>query len=206
MRTVRAALRTEGGATAMGIDPVASLSYPFTAPELLVVSREALAFKLSLTAPAAAPRRRAEHAPPVALRLGGERLRVGLVSSYFRDHNLLRLCRGLFLKADASRLALHLFAESDDDGSALLREVQASPAVASFTRIRGMPTEAAVDALRAARLHVAINLNGHHWNAASEVVRFPLFLHGAARREQVQLRVAERGHLMLGWGVGRGLG
>jgi len=27
---------------------------------------------------------------------------------------------------------------------------------------------------------VAINLNGHHWNAASEVVRFPLFLHGAA--------------------------
>ena len=54
MRTVRAALRTEGGATAMGIDPVASLSYPFTAPELLVVSREALAFKLSLTAPAAA--------------------------------------------------------------------------------------------------------------------------------------------------------
>ena len=27
---------------------------------------------------------------------------------------------------------------------------------------------------------MAINLNGHHWNAASEVVRFPLFLHGAA--------------------------
>ena len=39
--------------------------------------------------------------------------------------------------------------------------MQASPAVASFTRIRGMPTEAAVDALRAARLHVVINLNGN---------------------------------------------
>ena len=180
MRSVRAALRAEGGATAMGIDPVASLSYPFSAAELLVVAREALAFKLSLTAPAAAPRRRAEHAPPLALRAGGERLRVGLVSSYFRDHNLLRLCRGLFLRADATRVALHLFAESDDDRSALLREVQAAPAVASFTRIRGTPTEAAVGALRAARLHVAINLNGHHWNAASEAVRFPLFLHGAA--------------------------
>ena len=34
----------------------------------------------------------------------------------------------------------------------------------------------------------------------------PMGHYGAARREQLELRVAERGHLMLGWGVGRGLG
>ena len=43
MRDVRRALRTPGGATAMGIDPVASLSYPFTAPEFLLVVTEARA-------------------------------------------------------------------------------------------------------------------------------------------------------------------
>ena len=41
---------------------------------------------------------------------------------------------------------------------------------ASLTRIRGVPTAAALASLRAADLHVAVNLNGHHWNAASESV------------------------------------
>lgn len=190
MRSVKAALAQPGGATAMGVDPVASLSYPFTPQELLVVVQEALQQKLALTAAASVPVASTpwrHPSAPLALRAGpvaggGTPLRVGFVSSYFRDHNLLRLCRGLFLGADPSRFAFHLFAESDDDGSEILRQVQAAPAVraGSFVRIRGVPTAEAVASLRDAALHVAINLNGHHWNAASEVVRFPLFLHGAA--------------------------
>ena len=107
------------------------------------------------------------------MRAGGERLRVGFVSSYFRDHNLLRLTRGLFLLHDASSFAFHLFAESEDDHSRIAHDVQA--AAASLTRIRGVPTAAALASLRAADLHVAVNLNGHHWNAASESVRLELF-------------------------------
>ena len=43
-----------------------------------------------------------------------------------------------------------------------------------------MPTAAALASLRAADLHVAVNLNGHHWNAASESVRLELFDGAAA--------------------------
>jgi protein O-GlcNAc transferase len=42
-------------------------------------------------------------------------------------------------------------------------------------RVRSMSTADAVRAMADHRLHLAINLNGHHWNAASESVRFSLF-------------------------------
>ena len=96
------------------------------------------------------------------------RLVIGFVSSYFRDHNLLRLTRSLFQRYDRSRLRVVLFAESDDDGSAILNETRR--AVDSFTRIRSLPTSAAIEAMAREGLHLAINLNGHHWNAASETV------------------------------------
>jgi hypothetical protein len=96
------------------------------------------------------------------------RLVIGFVSSYFRDHNLLRLTRSLFQRYDRSRLRVVLFAESDDDGSAILNETRS--AVDSFTRIRSLPTSAAIEAMAREGLHLAINLNGHHWNAASETV------------------------------------
>ena len=53
---------------------------------------------------------------------------MGLVSSYFRDHNLLRLTRGLFLLHDSSSFAFHLFAESEDDHSRIAHDVQAAAA------------------------------------------------------------------------------
>ena len=174
---LRRAVRQPGGAAALAVDPVASLSAPFTGPELLAVVTAAAATKLAeqsagasssstRTALAAAPTR------PM-LRRGGRRLSVGLVSSYFRDHNLLRLCRSLFSQADHSTIRLVLFAESADDGSTLLRETQR--AVDGFVRIRSMATADAMDAMAAEGLHIAINLNGHHWNSASESVRFALF-------------------------------
>ena len=107
---LRATVRRPGGAASLAVDPVASLSSPFTGPELLNVVRAAADVKLAETAtdgggggglggPSAAARRALE---TTMLRRGGERLTVGLVSSYFRDHNLLRLTRSLFLKAVSS--------------------------------------------------------------------------------------------------------
>ena len=176
---LREAIRS-GGAASLAVDPVASLSSPFTGPELLAVVKAAAAAKLSESSDGSgdggggdggfgAPSDRAA----LKLRRGGERLTVGLVSSYFRDHNLLRLTRSLFSLADRSSLRLILFAESEDDHSALLRRTQAT--VEGFVRIRSMSTADAISAMAEQRLHMAINLNGHHWNSASESVRFSLF-------------------------------
>ena len=176
VRRIAAELRADGGAARLQVDPVASLHFPFRAAELLAVVQTATRTKLASgdrPPPAARRPRSGRRRRAARLRSGGERLRVGFVSSYFRDHNLLRLTRGLFLLHDASSFAFHLFAESEDDHSRIAHDVQA--AAASLTRIRGVPTAAALASLRAADLHVAVNLNGHHWNAASESVRLELF-------------------------------
>ena len=174
----------------LNVDPVGALTSPLTSAELLAVSRAATAAKLGLQeAPSRAPTqprpRRTASAAAAAVAAAGTaptgvsttptgatgrltRLVIGFVSSYFRDHNLLRLTRSLFQRYDRSRLRVVLFAESDDDGSVLLNETQR--AVDSFTRIRSLPTSAAIEAMAREGLHLAINLNGHHWNAAAETV------------------------------------
>ena len=168
---LRRRVRAAGGAARLSVDPVASLSSPFTGPELLQVVSAAARTKLAEGGSIDAMAPAAGHAR--SLRRGGARLVVGLVSSYFRDHNLLRLTRSFFSLADKSALKLVLFAESEDDRSELLRRTQAS--VDAFVRIRSMSTADAVQAMVSNKLHLAINLNGHHWNAASESVRFGLF-------------------------------
>ena len=161
------------------VDPVASLHFPFRAAELLAVVQTATLSKLASgdrPPPSGAPPGGRDGGADAAYRLrawAASGCASGFVSSYFRDHNLLRLTRGLFLLHDASSFAFHLFAESEDDHSRIAHDVQA--AAASLTRIRGVPTAAALASLRAADLHVAVNLNGHHWNAASESVRLELF-------------------------------
>ena len=181
----------------LNVDPVGALTSPLTSAELLAVSRAATAAKLGLQeAPSRAPTqprpRRAPSTAAAAVAAAGTaptevssaltevssaptgatgrltRLVIGFVSSYFRDHNLLRLTRSLFQRYDRSRLRVVLFAESDDDGSVILNETRR--AVDSFTRIRSLPTSAAIEAMAREGLHLAINLNGHHWNAAAETV------------------------------------
>ena len=177
---LRDAVRRPGGAARLSVDPVASLSSPFTGPELLAVVKAAAEAKLAESSDGSdgvsmggGTAAAARHSPAAEVRRGGERLTVGLVSSYFRDHNLLRLTRSLFSLADRSELRLVLFAESEDDGTEILRRTQ--EAVEGFVRIRSMSTADAVDQMARHRLHLAINLNGHHWNSASESVRFGLF-------------------------------
>ena len=181
----------------LNVDPVGALTSPLTSAELLAVSRAATVAKLGLQeAPSRAPTqprpRRTPSTAAAAVAAAGTaptgvssaptgvsstptgatgrltRLVIGFVSSYFRDHNLLRLTRSLFQRYDRSRLRVVLFAESDDDGSVILNETRR--AVDSFTRIRSLPTSAAIEAMAREGLHLAINLNGHHWNAAAETV------------------------------------
>jgi hypothetical protein len=194
---LRSAIRNLEVLPTLNVDPVGALTSPLTSAELLAVSRAATAAKLGLQeAPSRAPTqprpRRAPSTAAAAVAAAGTaptevssaptevssaptgasgrltRLVIGFVSSYFRDHNLLRLTRSLFQRYDRSRLRVVLFAESDDDGSAILNETRR--AVDSFTRIRSLPTSAAIEAMAREGLHLAINLNGHHWNAASETV------------------------------------
>jgi hypothetical protein len=194
---LRSAIRNPEVLPTLNVDPVGALTSPLTSAELLAVSRAATAAKLGLQeAPSRAPTqprpRRAPSTAAAAVAAAGTaptevssaptevssaptgasgrltRLVIGFVSSYFRDHNLLRLTRSLFQRYDRSRLRVVLFAESDDDGSAILNETRL--AVDSFTRIRSLPTSAAIEAMAREGLHLAINLNGHHWNAASETV------------------------------------
>jgi hypothetical protein len=194
---LRSAIRNPEVLPTLNVDPVGALTSPLTSAELLAVSRAATAAKLGLQeAPSRAPTqprpRRATSTAAAAVAAAGTaptgvssaltevsstptgasgrltRLVIGFVSSYFRDHNLLRLTRSLFQRYDRSRLRVVLFAESDDDGSAILNETRR--AVDSFTRIRSLPTSAAIEAMAREGLHLAINLNGHHWNAASETV------------------------------------
>jgi len=194
---LRSAIRNPEVLPTLNVDPVGALTSPLTSAELLAVSRAATVAKLGLQeAPSRAPTqprpRRAPSTAAAAVAAAGTaptevssaltevssaptgatgrltRLVIGFVSSYFRDHNLLRLTRSLFQRYDRSRLRVVLFAESDDDGSAILNETRR--AVDSFTRIRSLPTSAAIEAMAREGLHLAINLNGHHWNAASETV------------------------------------
>ena len=169
---LRSSVRSAGGAARLAVDPVAALTSPFTGEELLLVVKASAALKLGGAADGASnPATRAEPPSDDGRRLsrGGERLVVGFVSSYFRDHNLLRLTRSLFTMADKSMVSHELFAESDDDGTHILRQTQR--AADSFTRVRSMATPDAVREMASKRLHIAINLNGHHWNSASESVR-----------------------------------
>ena len=168
---LRRTVREPGGAAALSVDPVASLSAPFTGPELLNVVTAAAAAKLTDNPAMVNPDFKTR--PARQLRRGGERLTIGFVSSYFRDHNLLRLTRSLFTNADNNTLRFVLFAESDDDRSPILRRTQS--AADAFVRIRDMSTPDATRAMASHGLHIAINLNGHHWNSASETVRFALF-------------------------------
>jgi len=194
---LRSAIRNPEVLPTLNVDPVGALTSPLTSAELLAVSRAATAAKLGLQeAPSRAPTQprpqRTTSTAAAAVAAAGTaptgvssaptevsstptgatgrltRLVIGFVSSYFRDHNLLRLTRSLFQRYDRSRLRVVLFAESDDDGSAILNETRR--AVDSFTRIRSLPTSAAIEAMAREGLHLAINLNGHHWNAASETV------------------------------------
>lgn len=95
---------------------------------------------------------------PVLSPLDGRKLRVGYLSSDFRDHPTARLVNGLFRHHDREKLELFMYCSGWDDKSALRREV-----VSHFDHVHSvahMSDEAAAALIRSHRIDVLIELNG----------------------------------------------
>jgi len=98
-------------------------------------------------------------AAPVPIRTRGLRLRVGYLSSDFREHPMAHLIVGMFERHDRNRIETFAYSTSADDASAIGRRVRAA-----FEHWRDLPATAhAVNAeqIHADALDVLIDLNGH---------------------------------------------
>lgn len=99
----------------------------------------------------------AESRPPVAP-LAGRRLRVGYLSSDFRDHPTARLINGLFRHHDRNRFELFMYCSGWDDGSALRREVESH--MDQVHSVSKLSDKAAADLIRSHQIDVLVELNG----------------------------------------------
>lgn len=98
--------------------------------------------------------------PPVAGQVSpdGRRLRVGYLSSDFREHPTSRLINGLLRHHDHARVELFMYCSGWDDGSALRREV-----ASHFDQVHTVSTlddEQAAALIRSHRIDVLVELNG----------------------------------------------
>jgi predicted O-linked N-acetylglucosamine transferase (SPINDLY family) len=90
--------------------------------------------------------------------LQGRRLRLGYLSSDFRDHPTSRLANGLFRHHDRSRVELFMYCSGWDDGSAMRWEVTSHfEHIHSVARLND--TDAA-ELIRSHRIDVLVELNG----------------------------------------------
>jgi predicted O-linked N-acetylglucosamine transferase (SPINDLY family) len=96
-------------------------------------------------------------APPMAP-LAGRRLRVGYLSSDFRDHPTARLILGVLRHHDHSQLDLHLFCSGWDDGSDLRRAVVAC--ADQVHSVAKLSDSAAAALIRSQGIDVLVELNG----------------------------------------------
>ena len=96
-------------------------------------------------------------APP-AVSAQGRRLRVGYLSSDFREHPTARLILGVLRHHDRRQVELFMYCSGWDDGSALRRDV-----VAQFEQVHpvaALGDEAAAELMRSHGLDVLVELNG----------------------------------------------
>nr|MDH4393598.1 glycosyltransferase family 25 protein [Aquabacterium sp.] len=97
-------------------------------------------------------------AAPLVAPLAGRRLRVGYLSSDFRDHPTSRLILGVLRHHDHSQLELHLYCSGWDDGSVLRKAV-----VACADQVHNVAKLSDSDAAALIRSHgidVLVELNG----------------------------------------------
>lgn len=90
--------------------------------------------------------------------LEGRRLRIGYLSSDFREHPSARLIKGMLRHHDRSRVQVTLYCSGWDDGSAVRREVL-SLAEAAYS-VSQLSDQAAADLMRSHKLDVLVDLNG----------------------------------------------
>lgn len=95
---------------------------------------------------------------PSVLPLNGRRIRVGYLSSDFRDHPTSRLANGLIKNHDRDRFELFMYCSGWDDGSAMRKEIEAR-----FDHVFSVATLSDFDAAGLIRSHgvdVLVELNG----------------------------------------------
>ncbi len=88
----------------------------------------------------------------------GRKLRVGYLSSDFRDHPTSRLINGLLRHHDHRRFELFMYCSGWDDGSAMRRDI-----VAHFDQVHsvaGLSDEQAARLIRSHAIDVLVELNG----------------------------------------------
>ncbi len=90
--------------------------------------------------------------------LGGRRIRVGYLSSDFREHPLSRWVKGLFRHHNKSVIELYLYCVGWDDGSNLRKEVL-SHADHLFSLSR-LSDQSAADLIRSHKIDILVDLNG----------------------------------------------
>ena len=98
-------------------------------------------------------------APALASRTyAHSKLRIGYLSSDFRDHPVARQIVGLLERHDRSRFEVTGFSTGRDDGSSLRHRVAA--ACDQFRDIAHMGSREAADLIRASEIDILVDLNG----------------------------------------------
>ena len=106
---------------------------------------------------------RAAAAPPPP----APRLRIGYVSSDFRNHATTHLCVGLFGRHDRSRFEVTAYSFGDDDGSSYRKRIQAE--CEHFVDISQLSLEQTQRRIASDGIHVLIDMKGYCGGGRPEI-------------------------------------
>lgn len=143
----------EGSANA---DPFAVLAMP-TSPQAQLHAAQRWARGL---APLAPPR-------PVVTLAPGERLRVGFVSSDFREHPVARQTVELWERIERGRIETFAYSTLPKDSGPFGQRI--ANAFEHFADVSAQPTATLVERIRADRIAILVDLNGYTTHARSEI-------------------------------------
>ncbi|MBF0125247.1 MAG: tetratricopeptide repeat protein, partial [Magnetococcales bacterium] len=101
---------------------------------------------------------------------GGERLRIGYLSSDFRDHPVSHQMLGYFKRHDRRRFEVFAYSSGPDDGSHYRRRIEND--CDHFVDIRGLSDQDAAQRIRADAIDILIDLNGHTAGARSQILAY----------------------------------
>lgn len=98
------------------------------------------------------------NASPPVVSLDGRRIRIGYLSSDFRDHPTARLINGIYRHHDRQRFELFMYCSGWDDGSEMRKEVESH--MDHVHSVAKLGDKAAADLIRSHGIDVLVELNG----------------------------------------------
>jgi len=107
---------------------------------------------------------RAVAAPPSP---GRGRLRIGYVSSDFRNHATTHLCVGLFGRHERSRFEVTAYSFGADDGSVYRRRIEAE--CEHFVDVSGLSLDETVRRIASDGIHVLVDMKGYCGGGRPEI-------------------------------------